>query len=217
MQQRAQETRRKILQAAVTVFSVKGLNGATVDEIAVTAGVNKQRLYAYYGSKQKLFEASLLHVFQQVELFSAETVKQAGAHPEKLTEILLRGFIRVHAAHPAFWRLLSWANLEGGECVQVLDRARKAENEALREIFDRALQLGLLREIRFETYLFTLLAVSYFYYSNRLTLSHTLDVTLSSNEWRRCLYEDLNRVFSRQEPDSGKKRLRALEKSPSGD
>ena len=205
MQQRAQETRRKILEAAVKVFSAKGLKGATVDEIAVTAGVNKQRLYAYYGSKQKLFEASLLHVFQQAELFSEETVKQAQAHPENLTEILLRGFIGVHAAHPDFWRLLSWANLEGGECVQVLDRARKAENEALRKIFDRSLQFGLLREIRFETYLFTLLAVSYFYYSNRLTLSHTLDVTLSSNEWRRRLYEDLNRVFSRQEPDSGTK------------
>lgn len=207
MQQRAQETRRKILEAAVTVFSIRGLKGATVDEIAVTAGVNKQRLYAYYGSKRKLFEAALVHVFRQVELFSKETVKQADAHPEKLTEILLRGFIKVHAAHPSFWRLLSWANLEGGECVQVLDQARKAENEALKDIFEKALRLGVLREIRFETYLFTLLAVSYFYYSNRLTLSHTLDVTLSSGEWCRRLYEDLNRVFSRQEPDSGTKPL----------
>ena len=196
MQQRAIETRRKILEAAITVFSKKGLSGATVDDIAAEGGVNKQRLYAYYGSKQKLFEAALLHVFQQVELFSETTVKQAEKHPEKLTEILLRGFIRVHAAYPAFWRLLSWANLEGGEAARVLDQARKKENEALLVIFNRAIRQGILKKIRFETYLFSLLAISYFYYSNRLTLSHTLDVKLSGDEWGKWLCEDLNQVFS---------------------
>ena len=61
MQQRAIETRNKILAAAVSVFAAKGLNGATVDDIAAAAGVNKQRLYAYFGSKQGLFDAALLH------------------------------------------------------------------------------------------------------------------------------------------------------------
>ena len=88
MQQRAIETKKKILEAAVAVFAQKGLTGATVDDIAEAGGVNKQRLYAYYGSKMGLFEAALLHVFQQVELFSRSTVGKAAAHPEKLTEIL---------------------------------------------------------------------------------------------------------------------------------
>ena len=196
MQQRAQETRKKILAAAVSVYSRKGLNGATVDDIAEAAGVNKQRLYAYFGSKKRLFEAALLDVFQQVELFSVSTVKRAAAHPENLTDILLRGFIRVHAAHPAFWRLLAWANLEGGDCVHVLDQARKAENEALRTIFEQATAAGVIPNIRFETYLFSLLAVSFFYYSNRLTLSHTLDVNLTSTEWREALCRDLNSVYT---------------------
>ena len=196
MQQRAIETKKKILEAAVAVFAQKGLTGATVDDIAEAGGVNTQRLYAYYGSKMGLFEAALLHVFQQVELFSRSTVGKAAAHPEKLTEILLKGFIEVHAAHPYFWRLLSWANLEGEQCVKALDQARKRENEALRVIFEQAIQDGALKEIRFETYLFTLLAVSYFYYSNRLTLAHTLDVRLTSNEWGRRLCGDLNRIFS---------------------
>lgn len=195
MQQRAMETKRRILEAAVAVFAGKGMNGATVDEIASESGVNKQRLYAYYGSKAGLFEAALLHVFRQVELFSRATVRKAEAHPELLTEILLKGFLGVHAAHPDFWRLLSWANLEGAACVKALDQARKKENEALRVIFDRAIRDGVLKEVRFETYLFTLLAVSYFYYSNRATLSHTLDVNLSGAEWERRLCDDLNGVF----------------------
>ena len=196
MQQRAIETRRKILEAAVTVFSEKGLNGTTVDDIAAAAGVNKQRLYAYYGSKRGLFEAALLHVFEQVELFSARTVREADSHPEKLTEILLRGFIRVHAAHPAFWRLLSWANLEGMDCVPKLNQARKNENEALRRIYEKAAGQGALKAVSFETYLFTLLAVSYFCYSNRLTLTQTLNLELSGAEWERRLCEELTRAFS---------------------
>ena len=35
------ETKRRILEAAVAVFARKGMNGATVDEIAAEGGVNK--------------------------------------------------------------------------------------------------------------------------------------------------------------------------------
>jgi len=197
MQQRAIETRNRILTAAVSVFAAKGLNGATVDDIAAAAGVNKQRLYAYFGSKQGLFDAALLHVFEEVELFSCRTVKEAQDHPEKLTEILLRGFFRVHVAHPAFWRLLSWANLEGMECVPKLDQARKSENEALRQIYDRAVRMGVLRSERFETYLFSLMSVSYFCYSNRLTWSRTLNLNFSDGEWQELLCREMAHAFSR--------------------
>ena len=197
MQRRAIETRNRILTAAVSVFAAKGLNGATVDDIAAAAGVNKQRLYAYFGSKQGLFDAALLHVFEEVELFSARTIEEAETCPEKLTEILLRGFFRVHATHPAFWRLLSWANLEGREFVPKLDQARKNENEALRRIYDKAVGMGVLKAERFETYLFTLLSVSYFRYSNRLTWSQTLNFEFSDGEWEELLCREVSRAFAR--------------------
>ena len=43
MQERAIETRNNILKSAITVFAEKGLNGATIDDIAEAAGANKQR------------------------------------------------------------------------------------------------------------------------------------------------------------------------------
>ena len=176
------------------IFSENGLRGATVDEIAAAAGVNKQRIYAYYGSKMGLFEAALLAVFQQVELFSNSSVCSAAADPENMTGIMLKNFIRVHAEHPSFWRLLSWANLEGAG-VASLHQARKSENETLRGIFETAVKERRIRECSFESWLYTLLAVSYFYFSNRMTLTHTLDVELTSKEWERRLCMDLNRIF----------------------
>ena len=52
MQHRAIVTRRKILEAAITLFAEKGFNGTAVDDISLAAGANKQRIYAYFGSKR---------------------------------------------------------------------------------------------------------------------------------------------------------------------
>lgn len=53
------ETREKIMQAAVELISTKGYKGATTREIAETAGVNEVTLFRHFGTKQALFEAVL--------------------------------------------------------------------------------------------------------------------------------------------------------------
>jgi len=66
MQKRAIKTRDKILQTALHLFAQYGFNGTTVDLIAGKAGVNKQRIYAYFQNKAKLFETCLRTAFEQV-------------------------------------------------------------------------------------------------------------------------------------------------------
>lgn len=52
-------TVRRILDAASAEFAVNGVEGARIDEIAKRAGVTKQLVYYYYGSKDHLYEAVL--------------------------------------------------------------------------------------------------------------------------------------------------------------
>ena len=52
----AADTPRRILDAAADEFAERGLAGARVDRIAERAGANKQRIYAYFGSKDQLFD-----------------------------------------------------------------------------------------------------------------------------------------------------------------
>ncbi|WP_329103009.1 TetR family transcriptional regulator [Micromonospora sp. NBC_01699] len=52
-------TRRRLLDAAFEEFSERGLAGARVDRIAAVAAANKQAIYAYFGSKDGLFDAML--------------------------------------------------------------------------------------------------------------------------------------------------------------
>ena len=52
----------KILDAATTVFIHKGLSGASMQDIADEAGINRTSLHYYYRSKDKLFEKVFEHV-----------------------------------------------------------------------------------------------------------------------------------------------------------
>jgi len=62
-----------ILKAAKTVFSVKGEDGATMQEIANEAGINKALLHYYFRNKDLLFEKVF---FDSVKKFSP-ILKQA--------------------------------------------------------------------------------------------------------------------------------------------
>ena len=48
-------TKRRILDAAVAEFAAHGLDGTTIERIAGVAGVNKERIYNYFGGKRDLF------------------------------------------------------------------------------------------------------------------------------------------------------------------
>ncbi|WP_160676844.1 TetR/AcrR family transcriptional regulator [Clostridium sp. C8-1-8] len=49
------KTKRIIFEAAISIFSKAGYNGATMDEIALEAGVAKGTLYYHFKSKEEIF------------------------------------------------------------------------------------------------------------------------------------------------------------------
>jgi AcrR family transcriptional regulator len=59
MQQRSEETRAKILESAIKLFSARGFNAASVDDICRDAGISKGAFYHHFESKQALFLALL--------------------------------------------------------------------------------------------------------------------------------------------------------------
>lgn len=50
-------TRSRLLQSAYAEFVERGLAGSRVERIAAEAAANKQAIYAYFGSKELLFDA----------------------------------------------------------------------------------------------------------------------------------------------------------------
>jgi len=58
--------RKKILEAAATVFSQKGFHQAKMDEIAKQAGVPKGTLYYNFSGKSKLFAATVTEGMEKI-------------------------------------------------------------------------------------------------------------------------------------------------------
>lgn len=56
---RAEERRRKILRAALKIFSEKGYDASTMDDVAQAVGLSKAALYGYFPGKEQLFAAVL--------------------------------------------------------------------------------------------------------------------------------------------------------------
>src|SRR5258707_2095788 len=62
----ADATRAKILRAALSEFSERGLPAASTDDIAQRCGVNKRMIYYYFGSKDGLYLAALESVYEDL-------------------------------------------------------------------------------------------------------------------------------------------------------
>jgi AcrR family transcriptional regulator len=110
-------TRRRLLEAATVEFAERGPDGTTMARIADRAGINKERLYKYFGDKQSLFQTVLAG---ELERLAASVGRPAGF--EEIGEFAGRTF-DYHAAHPALVRLLLWEGLAGGPIADEDDRA----------------------------------------------------------------------------------------------
>jgi AcrR family transcriptional regulator len=197
MQERALRTKRLILEAAKKLFAAKGFHGVSADEIASSAGVSKQRIFAYYKSKAGLFEACAAALFDDTNLADTAVENIGEADIPRLTEILLRHYFDVHERNPDFWRMLAWINLEFGSAPEKLRNIKHKSLERLRPLFLRGSEAGLLpRGVSFEAYIFAVFALSCFYYSNRMTLSLTLDAQIGSPEGRAALIGGLVSLLS---------------------
>ncbi|MBY8861374.1 TetR family transcriptional regulator [Nocardia sp. CA2R105] len=100
----ADTTRERILTAATDEFAQYGIAGARIERIAGRAKTSKERLYAYFRSKQQLYR------------FVADRELVAMTEATRMDAADLPGYAgRVHdyfMAHPDHLRLMHWNLLE---------------------------------------------------------------------------------------------------------
>jgi AcrR family transcriptional regulator len=100
----ADDTRNRILFAATAEFAARGIAGARVDRIAESSGASKPMLYAYFGGKEKLFDA----------VFTDHVIANSDRVP--FTADNLPGYaVRLYddyLADPDLLRLIAWNRLE---------------------------------------------------------------------------------------------------------
>src|SRR5271168_2784215 len=92
---RAEQTRRAILEAAIQEFSAHGLSGARTEAIAGAAGSNKALLYYYFKSKKGLYAAAIEAVSGNVVGDALAALDPAYSAGERLLRSALNHFDRI--------------------------------------------------------------------------------------------------------------------------
>ncbi|WP_031469243.1 TetR/AcrR family transcriptional regulator [Sciscionella sediminilitoris] len=119
-------TRRKLQEAATVEFAAHGPDGTTMARIAERAGINKERLYKYFGDKQALFHTVLSDELAQL---SAAVARPGGDYFEQIGEFAGRTF-DYYASHPELARLLLWEGLAGEPFADEENRTQYYQRKA---------------------------------------------------------------------------------------
>jgi AcrR family transcriptional regulator len=88
-QEQAEATRRRILDAGLRLFAERGYPGTSVSEIARSAGVSAETIYASVGSKRGIIDALLAEVdTERIADRAREEVRARGDEPRTSLAIL---------------------------------------------------------------------------------------------------------------------------------
>ncbi|MHA3050716.1 TetR family transcriptional regulator [Acinetobacter sp. ANC 4639] len=148
-------TKQKILNAAVIEFAKHGPDGTTIDKIAKIAGVNKERIYNYFGAKRDLFDAVLRNELVKV----AKLVPIQSISEEDLSEYAGRAY-DYHCEHPELSRLLLWEGLIYDGEVPNEEIRRKNYDYKIQAVFDAQQQGKVTNSIEPSYLAFLILAIA---------------------------------------------------------
>jgi len=168
------KNQERILNAATAEFARFGLGGARVDRIAERAGANKRMLYYYYGNKEALFLAVMEASYERIRT-AERSLKLGETDPEEGIRRLVEFTWTYYLKNPEFLTLLNSENLHKARHI------RRSKNipamhspfvATIEDLLRRGVRAGQFRRGVDAVQLYISIAsLSYFYQSNRHTLS----------------------------------------------
>ncbi len=183
-----QETRERILDAAVAVLIRKGTAGSRTQEIADEAGVNKALVHYYFGTKAALadaiFERALSALVPKIFGILADPGRTIG---QKVAAIV-REQIDFHSARPFFaGYLVSELHAEPQRIARLMLGHGRVPLDVIRKQLKDASKAGAIRPISAEQFVANLMGLLIFPFAIRPALIQLL--SLDEARWRAFLEE----------------------------
>ncbi len=179
----SEETRQRILRAAIAVFAEKGFDGARVDSIAARARINKQLLYHHFGNKDDLFTAALESEY--LDFRAAEAALELDdLRADRAILTLVEFTWRYYLAHPEFIRMLNSENQLEARHLKASPHTRAinaAHITRMKKLLARGHREGSVRTGLDPMQIHvSIAALGFFYLINRHTLSTIFESDLGS-------------------------------------
>jgi TetR/AcrR family transcriptional regulator len=165
---RSDQTRARILAAAIREFSSDGMAGARTERIAEAAGVNKALLYYYFTSKQALYDAALEDVANRVVASSMAALDAGRSAGESAVQFALNHFDRIHTQR-TFQTLMQqeMMRLHRGEenaVVPLVEKVFRPMMLRLRQLLAEGVRSGELVQVDELQIMYAALGANVFYF-----------------------------------------------------
>lgn len=108
LQERADQTREALLDAALHEFAAHGFDGASTRAIATRAGTHQPQINYHFSSKETLWQAAVDHLFGRLD----DLLRERGAHGSEAIrgragfERMIRAFVAAAARLPELNRIM---------------------------------------------------------------------------------------------------------------
>lgn len=127
MRRDAAVSREAIFTAAADLFSRRGFDAVTVDDIATAAGVNRAMLYYHFADKLTLYRDIVCHMLDEAAARIEAMVAEPLLPPPIKLERFIGAFVALADSHPYFPPLMLREIAEGALHFdhEILTRMRK--------------------------------------------------------------------------------------------
>lgn len=139
------DSRERILESALRLFSRRGYEEASVAEVAADAGVSKGLVYHYFDTKRDLLEAVFLRGSERLERTLREARSGATSPPPAAVVMEVLGLV---AEDLRWWRLLFRLRMRPGSGAELGREWSNTLEEALERGLRRAGSEEAAREAR---------------------------------------------------------------------
>jgi AcrR family transcriptional regulator len=137
LRSRGARTRKRLIEAAESVFADLGYHDASIVKITEAAGVAQGTFYLYFESKKELFDELVRDLNRRVRRAMKDGSSQGATRIE--AELLgFKAYFRFTAEHPALYRIVRQAEFVSPEMLHYhYEKMSAGYIEALREAKER--------------------------------------------------------------------------------
>ena len=151
VQERAQVTRDRLLDAAVRCFAAAGYEGSSTRQIEASAGIKRGLIAYHFGTKEALWKQAVTWWFGQApHMLRVRVSGQGGSDPAAQLRALITGFVRFSASFPEANRLMIREGMDDDWRLQWLaEHIVGPWYERLGAAFEEARSAGAVRNVPF--------------------------------------------------------------------
>ena len=145
----SKERRAQIIEAALACFTRQGYVNTTIDDIAAESGLSKGAIYWYFKSKDDVFEAVFLSMFEAIGAESMAAVQACETATERL-RLAARTMVGLARDIEGYFALIVefWAQSENRDEVMGFGAEVLTQyQQVIAAIFESGIQSGEFREV----------------------------------------------------------------------